>query len=410
MRIAYVSADLGVTLDARSGSSVHVCDFVGALVGRGADVTVFTPAPGARGITGCRVIGVTADPVLQDLQRRLAKELRAVERSPARAAETLALLLNQPLLEALTRRRGRFDVVYERYSLWSVAGLQFARRAGIPYVVELNAPLAAQQEEYRVLDMAETARAIEQQVLLGADRVLVTCEALRGYAHARGVSRRKIRILPCGVSRDLLAVPRRAPRAPSDEFVVGFVGTLKPWHGIDVLLETFLRLRAISPQYRLLMVGDGPLAAEARSFCAAHGLDAAVTFVGSVPHADVPRYLARMDAGVAPYPPLPSFYFSPLKLWEYAAAGVPIVASASGELPRLFPHRHAALLHEPGHVGKIVKHIERLRQDPDLGRRLARRARTVAKRHSWDRLAARFLSFAETLIGGTPRQSGRARL
>ena len=94
------------------------------------------------------------------------------------------------------------------------------------------------------------------------------------------------------------------------------------------------------------------------------------------------------------------FYFSPLKIWEYAAGRVPIVASESGEIPRLFPHRQAALLHAPGKVRKIVKHVERLRRDPHLRERLARRARAVAKEHTWDRLAGRFHTLTERLLEG----------
>jgi glycosyltransferase involved in cell wall biosynthesis len=210
-----------------------------------------------------------------------------------------------------------------------------------------------------------------------------------------------MRVIPCGVARSLFPASGRLGARGADEFVLGFVGSLKPWHGIDILLEAFLQLSYISSNYRLLLVGDGPLRPEVESFCRSHNISPLVTIAGSVDAARVPEYLARIDVGLAPYPPLPSFYFSPLKIWEYAAAGVPIVASASGDLPRLFPHRVAALLHPPGSVGKIVKHVERLRGDRDLGCRLARRARQVAKLHTWDRLAARFETLAKRALASS---------
>lgn len=397
MHIAYVCADRGVPVIGRGGSSTHVREFVSAIVRRGIDVTLLAACPSdgsSQGTLPCPVIDLASDPVLHGLRGRIAEELRAAGHQPTRASELYSLLLNQTLLHELTRIRGTIDIVYERHSLWSFAGLQYARREGLPFFLEVNAPLSAQQQAYRILDMAETARAVELLLLSEADRVIVTSAALRDYAQSRGASRKNVRIIACGVSRRMLPESGRLGSRDGEEFVIGFLGSLKPWHGVEILLEAFGELCKLSPDYRLLVVGDGPLRPELETFCQTRHLTHRVTLVGSVDHERVPDYLAQIDVGVAPYPPLTSFYFSPLKIWEYAAAGVPIVASASGDLPRLFPHRSAALLHPPGNVRKIVKHVEKLRRDRDLGRRLARRARRVAKLHTWDRLAARFESLA----------------
>ncbi len=405
MRIAYISADRGVPVIGRSGSSTHVREIVGAFLARGLDVTMLTACPpGASIRTAFSTIDLSGDPILQDLRMRTAQELRLSGHDAVRASETYGLLLNQTLLQELMRLRGTIDVIYERQSLWSFAGLQFARREGLPFFLEVNAPLAAQQQEYRTLDMVEMARAVESLLFAKADRVLVTCSALRDYARARGAAH--VRIIPCGVSADWLVDRSRlaAPKRP--EFVVGFVGSLKPWHGVELLLRAFARLCDRSPAYRLLIVGDGPLRSDVEAYCRHRHLEDRVTMAGAVDPPQVPGYLAQMDVGLAPYPPLQSFYFSPLKVWEYAAAGVPIVASASGDLPRLFPHRTAALLHPPGSVKKIVEHVESLRQDRELGGRLARRARQVAKRHTWDRLALRIELLATHLLA---RGCGRIR-
>jgi len=401
MRIAYVCADRGIALSGRGGSAIHVREFANSLVRRGSDVTVFSAGPvggGAGELPDCSIVDLAADATLNELRARLAKELRAAGGGGIRAAETYSLLLNQSLIEALEWRRGRVDVVYERHSLWSFAGLQFARRHRLPFFLEVNAPLTDQQQQYRELEMIETARVVERYLFSGADRLLVTTGSLCDYVHARGASRRNVRILPCGVSRAMFPESNRLGPREGEEFVIGFVGSLKPWHGVQILLDAFVELRKISSAYRLLIVGDGPMMPEVRSFCRANRLGRAVMLAGSVDHGEVGRYLARMDVGLAPYPDLRLFYFSPLKVWEYAAAGVPIVASASGDLPDRFPHRSAALLHPPGRVGKIVKHVEKLRKNPELGRRLARRARRVAKLHTWDRLAARFATMAERLV------------
>ena len=112
-----------------------------------------------------------------------------------------------------------------------------------------------------------------------------------------------------------------------------------------------------------------------------------------------------MEVGLATYPPLPLFYFSPLKVFEYAAAGVPIVASASGQIAEILAHRVNGLLHRPGDVEEIVRHVEELRARPILRVRFARRARrAVLKGYTWDRQAGRLLGFAESVC---QRYAGR---
>lgn len=395
MRIAYICADPGVPVHGSTGSSTHVREMVRALVSRGLGVTLLAAclADHRRSEAPWPSVELTADPLIAELRSRLVGQLRTAGRGTSRASELQALLLNEVVLRELTERRQEIDVVYERQSLWSLAGLQFARRENLPFILELNAPLAAQQQKYRELDLVETAETIERLLVSHADRIIVTSPALREYARARGAHDKRIREIPCGAPSSFLDA-RRERHDEDDGFVLGFLGSLKSWHGIDILLEAFRQLTRLDPAYRLLIVGAGPSRDLIDGFARQHHLSERIRLVGPVDHSSVPQYLSRMDVGLAPYPPLPSFYFSPLKLWEYAAAGVPIVASAVGDLPVLLPHRSAALLHPAGSIGKIVKHVEGLRTSPALRRRLARRARQIARRHTWDRLAARLEAIA----------------
>lgn len=390
MRLAYLCLDRGVVLPGTSGSSVHVLELIRALGGRGIGVHLLAAGldPSDTNLP-CAVTRLDDEPVLQALHTKLSKLRRGPRATTTPVAELGELLNNQLVAEALTRLPQPVDVVYERLSLWSFAGLQYARRRGIPFVLEVNAPLVEQQAAYRELALADVASGIEELLLGAADRVLVTSPALRDYCTRRGASGRVVRIVPCGVAPAYLQGKRPLGTRRADDFVLAFVGSLKPWHGIEVLLEAFRELSSRAAGYRLLVIGEGPLRARVEQFCEQYGLSEQVRLTGAVAHAQVGTLLAQADIGIAPYPPLDSFYFSPLKIWEYAAVGLPIVASASGHLPELFPHKQAALLHPAGNVRKLVKHVELLRSNPDLAERLARRARRTARLHTWDRLAAR---------------------
>jgi glycosyltransferase involved in cell wall biosynthesis len=102
-----------------------------------------------------------------------------------------------------------------------------------------------------------------------------------------------------------------------------------------------------------------------------------------------------MDAAVAPYPDLTPFYFSPLKVFEYMAAGLPVVASRVGQLSSLIEDGWNGLLCPPGDPAALAASLDRLRQDPALRARLGQTARTAVLAHnSWDSVAQRSLSLA----------------
>src|SRR5262249_4365696 len=213
-------------------------------------------------------------------------------------------------------------------------------------------------------------------------------------------------------------------------FTVGFVGTLKRWHGLTTLIEAFALLRTEKPlapasgergwgegvgasapspptslprsggegrnlDVRLLIVGGGPERSHLEAAVAARGLSEAVVFTGAVAPHQIPGLLASMDVAVAPYPKLANFYFSPLKVYEYMAAGLPIVASRIGQLAELLRHEETGLLCPPGDSRALAAALERLHRDLALRKRLGAAARATAfEKHTWDAVARRILRFA----------------
>src|SRR5262249_5980169 len=164
---------------------------------------------------------------------------------------------------------------------------------------------------------------------------------LRQFPHAEG----RVHVVPNGVNPDRFPedLPPSYPGAPGT-FTVGFVGTLKPWHGLQTLVHAFDRLHAIDTAARLLVVGEGPERSRLEADLSARGLQEAVHCTGPVDPAEIPGLLASMEAAVAPYPNLRDFYFSPLKVYEYMAAGCAVVASRIGQLDGLIEHEVSGLL------------------------------------------------------------------
>ncbi len=393
--LLYVCADRGVPIGGRKGASAHVTEMTKALGSAGAEV---------------RILGVrTADAVVSDgfhapvidLSRdRAARLVRAAllndnmrPRDHARTGELRGLMWNQAISKTIEKlhKNWKIDAVFERYSLWSYAAAVFARAHHLPFLLEVNSPLRKEQARYRTLDNAAAAADLESFLFASADRLMVPSSDLVPYVTRHGANPTSVVVLPNAADPQVFR-GAQVTRRTDDQFVVGFLGTLKPWHGLDNLAKAFRLLNRSDPTYKLLLVGDGPMRAALRQYFREQGLLDSVTITGDVPHERVPELLAKMDAATVPYSASRDFYFSPLKMFEYMAAGVPIVASNLGQIRDVLSHRQTALLVKPGAVRELADAVREMRASPKLSGKLKSNARSLLRRrYTWKRNATKVL-------------------
>ena len=154
-------------------------------------------------------------------------------------------------------------------------------------------------------------------------------------------------------------------------------------------------LRKEGYNVNLLIVGDGPQHATLSEEIAQQGLSDFVHFTGSVAPEQVPEWLARMDIATAPYPNQDRFYFSPLKIYEYMAAGLPIIATKVGHLSSIIENGYNGILAEADNPQNMAEAIAHLLDNPSEAKRLGTNARLTAEQnHSWLSVVDRILQIA----------------
>lgn len=277
-------------------------------------------------------------------------------------------------------RAMRSPVVYESH------GYAPDVAAALPELVATARPPGARK-------LARLARR-EAEVWQRADGYVTITAGLAKDLSARHGTRDRVVVIPDGVRVDPKGerLPHRDGRQPSvaDAATVAYAGHLYAWKGVDVLLEALARV----PNARGLIVGGHraePDLERTTALAGRLGIAARVTFTGPVEPARVPALLQQARVLVLPNPAsaISTRYTSPLKLFEYLAAGRAIVASDLPSIREVVHDGEDALLVTPGDPDALARGIRRVLADPALADRLSRAAAELAPHYSWSRRAER---------------------
>ena len=364
-------------IQSRDGQSVHVEELITALRSLGHEVLVVGPG--------------LYDQARFGGESRLVPWIRA--RLPAAVGELAELAYNIPAWWRLRAayRRFRPELIYERYNLYFLAGIWLARPNRTPFFLEVNAPLADERSRFGGLGLPWLAHALERHAWRSAARVLAVTGALRDTIAAAGVPGDRIEVVPNGIDpAKFVALPAR--EASDGPVVLGFVGFVRDWHGLDAVIAAMAADRD-GPKVRLVVVGDGPARPILAQQAVALGLGERVTFTGLQPREAIPALIAGFDIALQP---LVVRYASPLKIFEYMAAGRAIVAPDQPNIREVLRDEETALLFSPDAAGAMWHAVRRLAGDAALRQRLGAAARAeIARRdYTWRGNAGRIVAWA----------------
>jgi glycosyltransferase involved in cell wall biosynthesis len=326
--------------------------------------------------------------------------LKPFGRQPARA-----------LPEELVAAAREADLIHERASESGGTGVKLARVAGKPLVLEMSVPLSGHKNPLlrRIagLNLRRQARACRAIIA----QTPIARNIIETY------TQRPVYIVPPGADPEAFnpSIEPAEPPGARGRTVVEFAGSLRPWHGVEDLIEAMDRTIARQKDVFLLVVGGGRRLRDLESLAARRLGARNYHFTGAVAPAEVPRYLARADVLVAPFSPSRDrvrrkqfsrygMWWSPAKVFEYMAAGRAIVASTAGMMPEYLAG--AGVTYTAGDTTALAEALEELVSDPRLRATLGAAARRkLISEYSLEEAAGKTIEVWREVLGGRQKIS-----
>jgi glycosyltransferase involved in cell wall biosynthesis len=370
----------------RDGQAVHLEELIDALRAQGHEVVLVGPSLNRTRFGG-------ASGFVQWIKDTL----------PASLFELIEIAYNVPALFRIDRavRRHSPDVIYERFSLFLLAGIWVHWLRGVPILLEVNGPLYEERSKNDGLALRRIAKRCQGTIWRAVDYVLPVTGVLAAMIQGYGVPSERVAIIPNGINPARFgiipetAAAKAALSLPAG-IVLGFTGFVRQWHALDRVID-FIAQNGDRLDLHFLLVGDGPAREELIEYARARGVAHRFTVTGVVERDDVARYVAAFDIALQPGI---TEYASPLKLFEYMYMARAIVAPATANIREILTDGHDALLFDPTVAGALAPALLRLCEDGALRARLGQQARTtiVEKSLTWHANAERVARLCEALV------------
>lgn len=383
---------------ADDGQAVHVRELITALRAAG------------HAVDECALVPKAVPPVAKTTESAPAAGFWQKLSLPRTAVEVMEVLYNQKgrgMLRAAAQKV-RPDFIYERHALHLRAGLDVARELEVPLLLEVNSPMALEMQRLDKLRLGKRARRTERHVLANADAVLAVTEVLGDMLVAAGARRERVHVIGNGAVLERYGDPARQAAADlrarwqlaEDAFVLGFVGYMRPWHRLDLVLDVMQRpgLEALV----LVLMGEGPALAPLLELAKSRGMAGRVRALGVVPPELLPAHVMACDGALIP---AINAYASPLKLFDSLAAGVVTVAPDQPNLRENITDGDNGLLFAADDHDGLAAQLQRVVGDRELARRIgaAGRKSLEDKHWTWAGNADRVLQIFASLPRGGSR-------
>ena len=287
------------------------------------------------------------------------------------------------------------DLIYERGTYLQLSGIKMAAKFSLKHYLELNAPFVEESASFEgsATFFKERAFHAEREQIAKTDKALLVSSALQNYYSSKyKISDSKMLVTPNCVHPDSVRLNSElkdeliAKYNLKGKKIIGFVGSIFPYHGVDLLINAFRELQDLYSDLLLVIVGDGALLPQLKVYAESMGTQ--VIFTGPVAHNEIYTYIDIMDITVMAQS---NWYGSPVKIFEYGAMGKAIIAPDTVPVRDVMVDGVDGLLVKPEVLG-LKNAISKILIDPEIGIRMGENFKNkVFANYTWDAIAAKIL-------------------
>jgi glycosyltransferase involved in cell wall biosynthesis len=377
----------------RGAEGNHIVSIVTALRALGHEVDVLSP-PGVDPFDPHTTLPIDEQRSRASGWSSLWKTLS--QHMPKWLFEVAEILFNVPAylrVRAALKQR-KYDLLFERYATYMIAGALAARAAGCQFVLEVN-DVSGVADRVRPQLFPRLCAWVERRLIARCDLAHAVSSYLGDRLLEIGLPRDRLVVAPNGfqLERVRLSQDRDAMRRRyglQDSLVLGFAGWFVGWDRLDFLIEVFARAHERHPQLKLCLVGDGKPMQAIRDTIRGTALESMVVHTGAVPRNEVYDHIQMFDIGILPHSNL---FGSPIIMFEMMGLKIPLAAPRQPPMQYVQRDGRTALLFDPLDLQSCVQQVLHLVENAELRRSLADRAfQKLVAEHTWNRTAERILS------------------
>lgn len=292
--------------------------------------------------------------------------------------------------------------LYERHALHLHAGLDIARELNIPLLLEVNSPMVLEMQRLGKLCLARRARQTERSLLANVDAILAVTNVLKDILIEAGARRESVHVIGNGAvleryddnARTASNQLRSTWSLAKDAFVLGFIGYMRAWHRLDLVLDVMQRPGLEDLVF--VLYGEGPALQPLQKKIAERSLQARVKVQGVMTPEDLPRHVMACDSALVP---AINAYASPLKLFDSLATGIATLVPDQPNLREYIVDGENGLLFASGNADDLYRQLLRIVADRDLARRIGSsgRASLIDNQWTWNGNAKRVIEIYDSL-------------
>lgn len=287
--------------------------------------------------------------------------------------------------------RDEVAMVWEQHDFFPGKGYELAKKYKAPFIIYVHAPQVWESSKWGVKrpGWGRILEKLEIRALSRADVVACVSEKVAKKIQQMGVPKEKIKVSPMGVNVDIFKNIDSSniieKYSLEDKFVIGWTGSFRSFHGLDILIKVFKQVSDKIENSRLMLVGDGFEKKNMEKLATELGIYEQVIFCGRKTFTEIPKFVNIFDLAIVSTSRNTNFHYSPLKLREFLAAGIATLAPNAGEIPEIFKDNIHLKLYTVGEITETAETIIDLAKSPKKRKELGRNGKLFIKENAtWE--------------------------